>query len=64
MGRIDITVARTGDATGASGSGLLAAILFDAIGPGPSPLSLNGVATQPDGAVVPVQFVPSSIVVR
>jgi general secretion pathway protein D len=64
IGRIDITMARTGDATGASGSGLLAAILFDAIGPGPSPLSLNGVATSADGAVVPVQFVPASVVVR
>jgi hypothetical protein len=64
IGRIDITLARTGDATGASGSGLLAAILFDAIGPGPSPLSLSGVAASPDGAPVGVQFVPTSVVVR
>jgi hypothetical protein len=33
--RIDITLARGGDSTGASGTGLLAAILFDAVAPGP-----------------------------
>ena len=33
-GRVDIAIARTGDATGASGSGLLAAVLFDAIADG------------------------------
>ena len=32
--RVDITLARAADATGASGTGLLAAILFDAIAPG------------------------------
>jgi type II secretory pathway component GspD/PulD (secretin) len=64
VGRIDITVTRSADTTGASGSGLLAAVLFDAIGPGPSPLAVSGVATAPDGAPVPVQFVPASIVVR
>ena len=32
--RIDITIARAADATGASGTGLLAAMLFDAIAPG------------------------------
>ena len=33
-GRVDIAVARSGDQAGASGSGLLAALLFDAVGPG------------------------------
>jgi type II secretory pathway component GspD/PulD (secretin) len=64
IGRIDVTVVRTGDPTGASGSGLLAAILFDAIGQGASPLSLSGVATDPNGEPVFVQFVPASVVVR
>ena len=32
--RVDITLARGADATGASGTGLLAAVLFDAIAPG------------------------------
>ena len=35
-GRVDIAVARSGDQAGASGSGLLAALLFDAVGPGNS----------------------------
>ena len=33
-GRIDITIARGADATGANGTGVLAAVLFDAIAPG------------------------------
>ena len=33
--RVDITLSRSADATGASGTGLLAAMLFDAIAPGP-----------------------------
>ena len=33
-GRVDIAITRRGDQTGASGSGLLAALLFDAVGPG------------------------------
>jgi hypothetical protein len=64
IGRIDITAARTGDATGASGSGLLAAILFDAIGSGPSPLTISGVATAPDGSPVAIQLAPAAMVVR
>ena len=35
-GRVDIAITRTGDQAGASGSGLLAALLFDAVGPGGS----------------------------
>ena len=33
-GRIDIAIVRTGDATGVAGTGLLAAVLFDAVGGG------------------------------
>ena len=33
-GRIDVTITRSADATGASGTGLLAAVAFDAIAPG------------------------------
>jgi hypothetical protein len=35
-GRVDIAITRTADKTGASGTGLLAALLFDAVGPGGS----------------------------
>ena len=40
--RIDISLSRGADATGASGTGVLAAILFDAIAPGGATLSLSG----------------------
>ena len=55
-GRIDITIARATDATGASGTGLLAAILFDATAAGSSTLTLSGLGDGPgrhgDGAAV------------
>jgi type II secretory pathway component GspD/PulD (secretin) len=63
-GRIDLALVRTGDALGANGSGLLAAIQFDAVGAGTSQLAVSGAATNPTGAAVPLQFVPGSVVVR
>ena len=63
-GRIDLTLARTMDATGASGSGLLAAILFEGAAPGSSPLSLSGVATTPSGSPIPLTFSPATVTVR
>ena len=64
IGRVDLTFVRTGDTLGASGSGLLAAILFDAVGTGSSQLNVSGVATDPTGSTIPVQFIPASIVMR
>lgn len=64
IGRIDLAFVRTGDAIGASGSGLLAGIQFDAVGPGTSQLTVSGVATNPTGGTMPVQFIPASVVVR
>ena len=55
---------RTGDAVGASGTGLLGVVLFDAIAPGPSTFMLSGVATTPEGTPVPLMFGPASVVVR
>jgi general secretion pathway protein D len=63
-GRIDITLARAGDATGASGTGLLAAILFDAVAAGPAPLTLSGAATGPGGAAMGLQFRPVTVTVQ
>jgi hypothetical protein len=54
-GRVDITIARPGDSTGASGGGTFGAILFDAIAPGSVTLALSGVATGPAGAASPLQ---------
>jgi type II secretory pathway component GspD/PulD (secretin) len=63
-GRVDIAVTRTGDQTGASGSGLLAALLFDAVAPGNSLIQVNGVASTPEGAPITLQFAPSNVTVR
>jgi general secretion pathway protein D len=63
-GRVDIAVARSGDQAGASGSGLLAALLFDAVGPGNSLIQVSGVASNPEGGALPLQFSPVSVTVR
>jgi general secretion pathway protein D len=64
-GRVDVVMMRTGDSTGASGSGLLSSIIFDAIGPGPANLVITGTATAPGGGALPLQFAPApSVIVR
>ncbi len=63
-GRVDIVITRTGDQAGASGAGLLAALLFDAVGPGGSVIQASGVASTPEGAPVPMQFSPVTVTVR
>jgi hypothetical protein len=62
--RIDITLSRGGDATGASGTGVLAAILFDATAPGPATLTLSGTATGPGGTAMGLRFAPVTITVQ
>ena len=57
-GRIDIAIMRSGDATGVAGTGLLAALLFDAVGSGPANLSVTATATGPSGMPVTLQFAP------
>ena len=54
-GRVDIAIVRSNDPTGVAGTGLLAAILFDAVGGGSANLALTGAATGPRGASVPLQ---------
>jgi hypothetical protein len=63
-GRVDIAFSRAGDQTGASGAGLLAALIFDAIAPGGSMINANGVATTPEGSAVPLAFSPVTVTVR
>jgi hypothetical protein len=63
-GRIDITLTRSSDAIGASGTGLLAAILFDAVAPGGVTLNLNGSATGPGGTAMGLQFRPVTVTVQ
>ncbi len=61
-GRIDIAIVRPGDTTGVAGTGLLAALLFDAVGPGPANLTVTGTASGPGGAPLALQFAPVSTV--
>ena len=63
-GRIDLTLTRMGDATGASGSGLLAAVVFEAIGPGSATLTPSGLGLTPAGAPVALTFSPVTITAR
>jgi hypothetical protein len=63
-GRVDIAITRTGDQTGASGAGLLAALLFDAVGPGSAIVNASGVASTPEGAAITLQFSPVTVTVR
>jgi general secretion pathway protein D len=63
-GRVDIAITRIGDQAGASGAGLLAALLFDAVGPGASIVQVSGVASTPDGGPILMQFSPVTVTVR
>jgi general secretion pathway protein D len=63
-GRVDITLTRAGDAAGVSGDGVVASVVFDAVGSGISPLGLGGVVTGPGGLPLPVQFGQASVTVR
>ena len=57
-GRIDIAIVRTGDATGVAGTGLLAAVVFDAVGGGAANLAITGTATAPGGSPASLQVSP------
>lgn len=63
-GRIDIAITRPGDQTGASASGLLAALLLEPLAAGTASLSMSGSATMPGGATAGLQFSPAGITVR
>jgi general secretion pathway protein D len=64
-GRVDIAIVRAGDATGVAGTGLLGAVLFDAVGGGPANLSITGAASGPRGTPVQLQFAtPPAVTVR
>jgi general secretion pathway protein D len=63
-GRVDIAITRVADQTGASGSGLLGALVFDAVGPGNSMIQVSGVGNTPEGAPVLLQFTPVTVTVR
>jgi general secretion pathway protein D len=61
-GRIDIAIVRAGDATGVAGTGLLAAVLFDAVGAGAANFTVTGTATAPGGTAASLQVAPAPAV--
>ena len=63
-GRVDITISRSADATGATGTGLLGAVLLDAVAPGSATLSISGTATGPGGTPMGLQFRPVIVTVQ
>ena len=63
-GRIDITITRGGDDIGASGTGLLAVLLLDAVAPGSTTVSVSGTATGPGATAMGLQFRPVTITVQ
>jgi hypothetical protein len=64
QGRIDLTVIRDASAMGASGAGLVGAVLFDAVAPGTATLTISGVATGRGGVPVPMQLQPVTVTVE
>lgn len=63
-GRVDIVITRPGDQTGASSTGLLAALLIEPVAVGTGSLSVTGSASIPGGASAPLQFLPAGLTVR
>jgi general secretion pathway protein D len=63
-GRVDIAIVRTGDAAGATGSGLLAALVFEPVAAGQSAITPAGMAANPEQGSVGLQLVPATVTVR
>ena len=63
-GRIDIVITRPGDKTGASTSGLLAALLVEPLAAGTGSLGLSGSASVPGGDAMSLQFLPAGVTIR
>jgi type II secretory pathway component GspD/PulD (secretin) len=55
-GRLDLAIVRPGDTTGVAGTGLLAALLFETVGPGSANIAVSGSANGPGGQPVMLQF--------
>jgi hypothetical protein len=57
-GRIDIAISRGAGAPGAAGTGLLAGLVFQAVGAGQSRITVAGVALSPEGKPINIQLPP------
>ena len=60
-GRIDLAFSRTGDRSGAAGSGLVASIVFEPVAQGAATLSPSGMALTPSGAPIALNFAPTTV---
>ncbi|HUK33344.1 MAG TPA: tetratricopeptide repeat protein [Vicinamibacterales bacterium] len=63
-GRVDIIISRGSDALGVSGTGVLAAVLFDAVAPGTVTLTVSGTASGPGNTPMALQFRPVTVTVQ
>ncbi len=63
-GRVDLALARASDPLGASGSGLLAAVVVEPLRPGLVTFTPSGVGLTPGGAPLVLGFAPASVAVR
>jgi hypothetical protein len=63
-GRVDITVVRSQDVVGASGTGLVAALIVEPVAAGSTSFGTAGTATAPGGAPVAVVTTPVAVTVR
>jgi type II secretory pathway component GspD/PulD (secretin) len=64
QGRVDVTIVRSTDSTGATGTGLLFSVLFDAVAAGTAGLGISGTATGPGGTPMSLQFRPAVITIQ
>jgi general secretion pathway protein D len=63
-GRVDIAIARPFDRPGATGNAVIAAVAFEAVRSGTSPVTVQGVLTTTTGQSIPVQMVSGSVTVK
>lgn len=63
-GRVDLTLLRAGDRVGATGTGIVAILVVEAIAPGQSSITPAGVAFNPEQSSLGLQLVPASVTVK
>ena len=63
-GRVDITVVRNQDVVGASGTGLVAALVVEPVAAGSTSFGVAGTATGAGGAPVMVTATPVAVTVK
>jgi hypothetical protein len=63
VGRVDITISRPGD-SGASGTNLLASVVFEGVAAGTSQIRMTAVALSADGKPIPISVAPVTVTVK